>query len=777
MSDRPIRDATLLGAALALSASAQAQLQRPSDTFGPARFDLALVGPAPRRAFFGFGFVQPAPQESAPAAQRAHSGRFEIGLSAVDVDTSSSTFRQYRVVPQGFEVPSLQASGDGKLRYDLSGRNVGRDDGWLRLRLQPGPLDVTAEYRRVPHRFGNEGRSLFERTDVARPVPAPVQAELQRVLEIQFAQRRTGVDSAFLRNLMLPRATAARPIDLALLRERGRVDLDLTRDRPLSVRLSYAVESRRGDRPDGASFGYSNAVEIPEPIDYLTQDFGAAAEWDRSWGHIRGGLHYNRFSNRIDSVTFGNPFRSTDSSDAGGFFAPSQFGIAGPSNGRLALPPDSGALTGSLGLLVKLPRSSRLTAEGSLARWTQDAPLIAYTSNSSITSPLRAADAASLPARSLDGRLTALSQAYGFTSRPWSGFTFSGRYRRYRLDNDTRRIQFPGQVYFDSIWEPFARITVPYGYTTDSLRASASYDFGRVSAEAAYAYEGWNRSFRETGRTSQDGWRLAADFRAADWATLRGSYEPSSRDYDIYLPRRGESSSYVPEKRPTLLTELRRYDQGRRDTDRWGGHLLLSPGSAATVSLSYLRGKEDYFGSQYGLLSADSEVMSAEVGYAPGERWSLDAFWSRENFYTFQRGAQRAATGAPDPRSLWTAIVGDNVDSVGGGGDLELVKEKLRANVHASYQRVNGSSDFDAPGGAVDIGAFDDTRVVAASAELTFKPTGRWSLAVGGWIEDYEVRDAATSGLPYYIPGALFLAANDGDYNGRVFYVRASYSW
>jgi hypothetical protein len=52
-----------------------------------------------------------------------------------------------------------------------------------------------------------------------------------------------------------------------------------------------------------------------------------------------------------------------------------------------------------------------------------------------------------------------------------------------------------------------------------------------------------------------------------------------------------------------------------------------------------------------------------------------------------------------------------------------------------------------------------------------------WSLAVGGWLEEYRVNDSATTGLSYYVPGSFFLAANDGNYKARVGYVRASYRW
>jgi hypothetical protein len=63
------------------------------------------------------------------------------------------------------------------------------------------------------------------------------------------------------------------------------------------------------------------------------------------------------------------------------------------------------------------------------------------------------------------------------------------------------------------------------------------------------------------------------------------------------------------------------------------------------------------------------------------------------------------------------------------------------------------------------------------SGELEYRLAKLWSLALGGWIEDYEASDSATTGLGNYVPGSFFLAANDGPYQARVGYLRASYRW
>jgi hypothetical protein len=118
-----------------------------------------------------------------------------------------------------------------------------------------------------------------------------------------------------------------------------------------------------------------------------------------------------------------------------------------------------------------------------------------------------------------------------------------------------------------------------------------------------------------------------------------------------------------------------------------------------------------------------------------------------------------------------------------------LVPGKLDLKLMATLQEVDGSADlFSAPGGAPanaraavggvqDILAWDDTRLMTVLAELGWNVGGRWRLAGGGWLEDYEVRDLNTGGLVHYVPGSFFLAPVDSDYRGYVLYARASYTW
>lgn len=718
-------------------------------------------------------------------------GRIDFGVQQVGLDNDSSKFEEYRDVPSGVVIPYFRLFGEGTWQYNLVAENVLRQDGRYRLLVEREPVRIKIDYNRIPHRFGNDGRTLLEET---KPGVLQMSDTLQRAhqtaLEQQFASNRAGINFNFLNNLVAPSLDAANTVDIALLRERGSAQVDLNPGKPFSVRLNYFQEKRTGNRAAGTSFGFGNVVESPEPIDYRTEEFGASAEYKQSWGLIRGAVRYNTFKNPINTLTFDNPFRVTDATDASAYTAPGANSIGGAARGRIDLSADNEALTGAVGFQVRLPANSRFTADVSASRWTQDDTFMPYSTNSAITTPVVVTDVSVLPERSLDGEINVVSQSYFFSSRPVPKLGFTARYRIYDLSNETRRIEFPGYVRFDAVWEEIPRISVPYAYKINRGDATVSYDFGPVDLEGGYRYLKWDREFRDTRETTEDTFIVAANVRMFGWAQLRASYETGQRDRDAYDVNRSEHASYVEPEPVAILPALRRFDQAERDVDRFFGLLQLTPGGDLTVSFSYLFSEEDYgrepvvdaSGLRYGVVDAKSGSFTAEADYSPGERWSLYGFYTREKISTFLRGRQSGATPSTRPIDDWTADMDDDVDSFGGGATVGLVPDKLDFRASTRYQKVDGMNDLDSPPGgtpdvAFDVARFDDTRIWTVAGEFEYHLPGLWTLALGGWFEDYEVRDSATTGLTNYVPGSFFLAANDSDYQAKVAYLRASYRW
>jgi MtrB/PioB family decaheme-associated outer membrane protein len=712
----------------------------------------------------------------------AFGGEIQLGLIQKDVDTISSKFTEYRDVPNGVVVPFFNIRGHrGDLRYSAAGRNVQQGDQQFYFRLNDRKWALDADYNQIPHRFGNDGRTLLEQTG---PGVFALSDTLQRAHQtvLEATNPRSLITFPFLNNLVGPSLDAANHVDLALERERTRLVFKAMPSEPLTLTVRYLRERRTGDRAAaGTSFGFGNVVETPEPVHYLTEDFTAAGQFEGTWGSVQAALQYNSFANRITTLTFDNPFRITDATDASAYQAPGSASVGGPVFGRVALPPDNEALTGSALALFRLPHKTRVTASASLGSWRQnDTPFIAYSTNTAITNPLVATDRSTLPAQALDGRIAVTTLMASVVSRPVDRLNLTARFRRYDHDNKTERLRFPGYVRFDGVWEDIPRISVPYGYTSNRFDGSAGYDLGRVTLEAFARHIGFERTFRETEETRENGVGAAVRLRASDWAVLRGSIEHARRDFDHYNFAEAEEASFQEPGEPANHPLLRRYDQAKRDYDRINTQLILTPGGEFGVTLAYSVTRDDYTESELGLTEANYRVLSADFDYTPSARWSVYGFYSRERNVNHQAGRQSGATSSVNPLDNWFSDVEDNVDSVGGGVNVALVPDKWSWNTFGRFQKVDGFNDLSSPpGGAPDVAfpidRFDDTRILTVSSELAYRASAHWSVGLGGWYEDYEVDDAATTGVVYYFPASFFMAANDGNYRSITGWLKLTY--
>ncbi|MEO8349207.1 MAG: MtrB/PioB family outer membrane beta-barrel protein, partial [Acidobacteriota bacterium] len=601
-------------------------------------------------------------------------GRIDLGVQTTDVDSDSSKFREYRELPNGPVLTFLRLFGEQKVRYDVIVENGFENDARYRVFADVGPIRIAGDYNLIPHRFGNDGHTLLHETSRGvLVIDDTIQRANQTALEAQFAANRNAINFPFLSNLVAPQLAAANEVDVGLLRRRGTVEVGLTPDHPVDVKVSYFQEHRTGDRQAGTSFGFGNVVESLEPIEYRTEDWGVSAEFAQPWGLVRGAAHYNTFENDVDSLLFDNPFRVTDSTDPSAYLAPGSASVNGPTRGRVDLSPDNKAVTGSLGVMLRIPVwSARVTADASASRWTQNRNFLPYTTNTAITSPFRADDPANLPQSSLDGEIDVSTLSLYFTSRPTRALGLTARYRIYDLSNETSRVEFPGYVRFDSVWEDIPRISVPYSYKRTLADAVVSYDFGPATVEGGYRYVGFDRTFRETEETRENVLTAALSLRAFGWAMLRAGFETGERDRDEYDSLHGEEASYLDPGPGSNLPALRRFDQARRDVDRVTALLQVTPGGGdLTVSLSYLYSNEDYgdeevvdaSGLLYGLIETRYDTFTAEADYSPSDRWSVFGFYTREGYDNFQRGRQSGATPSVDPRSDWTSNERNEVSS------------------------------------------------------------------------------------------------------------------
>ncbi|HEX5075227.1 MAG TPA: MtrB/PioB family outer membrane beta-barrel protein, partial [Gemmatimonadaceae bacterium] len=205
----------------------------------------------------------------------------------------------------------------------------------------------------------------------------------------------------------------------------------------LDLHVKYRSQGRTGHQPWAASFGFSNADEVPLTIGQRTTQLTTDVEWSNARGVARASYDGSWFNNGVEALIWDNPLRFTDQTHPNAYST----GDAS-SQGRMALFPDSQAHTVSASGSLALPARSRAFAYVSLGTWLQDERLLPHTINTAIT-PIP------LARETAEAEALVTSMNYRLTSRPLPMLWLNAQYRLYDYDNRTPRFPVTQYVRLD----------------------------------------------------------------------------------------------------------------------------------------------------------------------------------------------------------------------------------------------------------------------------------------------------------------------------------------
>lgn len=702
----------------------------------------------------------------------------EVSLGAVLVagDGRSHEFLEYRDVPGGLTLPAFRFTGRAAgLDYHFAGRDAGQDDQRFRARIAAGAFAVDARLDDLPHRLG-EGRTMFGH-DAGLTLPAALRRSLQDAIEAR-ASSPDAVDYTFLAPLAADLLRNGRNVGIGIAQRESTLDAAVEPGPDVSLRVRYGHRRREGERLGGVGFGLRNAVEVPEPVDDTTHTVGISAALERSWGLLSGGFQYDGYRNRVERFLVDNPFRAEDATAPGAHLGPDDFTTAGARRAEVGTAPDNDAVTATAGAAIRLPLRTRVNADVSLARWRQADTFAAFTTNGVLDAPPRG----TLPL-SLDGAIDIHSWTVQATTTPWRALSVRARARSHSMENNTPRVPIPGVARLDAVWEAVPRLTVPYSHARTRLEGSLAYAVGSWRLEAGHRQEDFDRTFRETQRTTDGAWTGIVSGPLPKDGHLRLHYERAHRGFAAYDSRLSPGASRTGVHPVRSLAAGRRYDQAVRDLDRAGARVEVSPAGAVVLSASYALERRQYPETPYGLVRTRAHVAAAEATFAPGGRWSAHAFHSFQIESSFQRTRHSPETSiAVDLRNIWDATLSDRVLSVGGGVAADLLPGRTMLRLDASFQRSDGHADFESPPGGIpdvafDIDAFDDVRWLSLSAEVEHLVRAGWWMAAGAAWDAQQVGDTIDEDRPGYVPGAFVLAPPDFDYGAALIHARITRRW
>ncbi|HLF55394.1 MAG TPA: MtrB/PioB family outer membrane beta-barrel protein [Thermoanaerobaculia bacterium] len=708
-----------------------------------------------------------------PGSLLADSSGFQLSLDPLvleglwlDQDTDSSKFQEYRDLSDGFRV-QLGLSGmtaDARRKLDFQVVNGGRNDAFYGLSYDvAGSWRLRLAYDNIPHNFGNHGKILWTRTNDlgSWELQDPIQAANQAALEAQFAIDPRGITFPFLDGLLQPYLAVANSIDIGLQRRRTSAVLDLGKGDRSSWKLEYRHEARNGLRNLGTSFGFNNVTELPEPISYDTTDaiLSGAWRWDR--GIATAGYRYSKFENDISTLYWDNPWRVTDATDPSAYSAPGSGSIGGSSRGQFDLAPDNDMGSFFANARIGVGATGWLQAAATWSRMSQDDPLLPMTINSAIGDVLQPYGSANREADMLD-----LALNYGV--RFGDGWQAGARYVYRDYSDDSPRYEFDeGYVRFHAVLEEIPRVTVPFSWTRETLSASLDKDFGRWgNAGIEVKRDVYDRELRETEETTENLIALKWDGRVRR-VQLRAKYELGNRDYSgDYLTEAQEYTFLEPEginNQPTL----RKYDQANRKIDRWNLSANLPVGEVWMVAAHVAGSKFDYDESQFGLTGDEVMRYGFDLSRDLGDGGSFFVYGERADRDVSMAARQSGATPSTNPLDDWFADFDEINDTLGVGWSKST--KEWQVKLAGEWVESDGEADlFSPPGGvpnvAVGFGNYEDYDRLSLRGDYDCELNAMLAVGVGVLYEDYSIDSFIRQDLRNYLPGALLIFADDGDY-------------
>jgi MtrB/PioB family decaheme-associated outer membrane protein len=689
----------------------------------------------------------PEPGQNSSLTRPADEGTVDFGFRATAYGDESdrARYQRYRDLRDGVFVDGFRWSkADDRHFWELRANRVGyRDQDYVANYNRFGRLKASFAFSQIPVFFSDVSRTAY-----ATASPGTLTLGSAPILV------QGGAATSAIYN------TLATPFDLRLTR--SITDVRFAYNATANLGLSAWLKNiqKKGEQPWAGTFGFSNAVELPGPVDTRTTDLGVAAEWTGARGSARVGYDGSFFSNNITTLVWDNPLRSTDSP------------TAGPAHGRESLWPNSDLNTGSISGLLRLGEASQATAFVSLGTLSQNDALIPYTINTALAPP--ALDRATADA---SARLTAT--ALTFNSRPAPSIWLNARFRSYDFDNRTPEFHVANTVAYDTSVAAFAEGgTSPYSFTRRSLDLEGSWTpVVHGALRAAYTRETVDQTFRTFDNTTENTLRLSADGTGVHGMTVRAVYEHSERTGsgldEQSLDDIGEQAS------------LRQFDLSNRKVNRFSTVVLFAPTSSLSFNGTAFVVRDTRPDTGFGLLDNQGDGVAAGADYVPSDKLSLGAVYQFERYSTLQKSRQ-ANPGAQfdDPTRDWTTSGRDHAHTLTASADL--LKLWPKTDVRFTYDYVHATSayvyaltaDTTLPPVSQLPELFNTRNRLTADARYTITP--HVGAGVVYWFERYEIDDYAFNPSTLNavaLPSFISLQATYRPYTANTVWGRMTVSW
>ncbi|MEK6706054.1 MAG: MtrB/PioB family outer membrane beta-barrel protein, partial [Bdellovibrionota bacterium] len=498
-------------------------------------------------------------------------------------DPSSSKFNEYRDIKDGLFVPGIGASmlDTETGRYaEINGSSIFRDDQNIRARLgKYSHWKLGLEWDEIPHLLSNKAMTPYAYDGSGRyTVPATVPDTNSGFVKklVPTAAELTGTNDPATATYL---AQYLHSTNLGNQRNKGSANLEYMLFDDLKFRFNYSLENRDGNKitygPIGDRPPRTLNIQLPEPIDYKTQEFKLESDYLGESYQVNTSYQISDFKNNVDAMTWQNIYSNATGAHEnwGGSTARSVATF-----GSRALPPDNRYQNVSATFGLDLPFESRFTATGTYGWLRQDQTLLPYSTNDTADSSDSIAwnSTTKLPRTTAEAKMNTKLFNADYAINPIDRLNLKASFRYFDLDNKTSISDWKyatsdttgttGSVSYVN-----KRRNLAYAYDKRNIGLDANYgfDFWHTSIGAGFEREGINRVFREAN-TNENIYRTSLRTRPTDWLHLSSKYQYGNRDasdynYHVTSASYWYSASEASDKNDPQFTfdnhpDMRRYD-------------------------------------------------------------------------------------------------------------------------------------------------------------------------------------------------------------------------
>ncbi len=545
--------------------------------------------------------------------------------------------------------------------------------------------------------------------------------------------------SSFSTQQMSSLDSSAREIRLATKRQTWKASVKQRINQQWHYEVGFQRQKKSGTRPFSAGLFLINAAQLPAPVDFTTDLFNMEVRYAGKKSSLSLRYDGSGFQNGASSITWENPFTSSDSMRSM----------------SAALEPDNSSHSLSLSAAHKLSPTVRVNGSVRLGEMKQNDTFLAYTTNPNLVTPPP-------PRTSLAGDIQTgtFNLAGRLTARLTPKVRLNAQVKVDEKDNRT-----PIAIYEPVLTDFFRsgeRANIPYSYKRSQARMDLKYRANRkLHFRAGIKRVEMERDRQEVRQTADR--TIWGEVRIKPWSgtQFRMVLDQVTRDITPYE----HLEDIGPDEHPLL----RKYNMAARDRRRSTAELSVTPTEILQLTLSYHESQDDYRDSVIGLLEGTERNFNIEGNLTLGPGMSAYLYYSKDVIDASLAGA---ASATADP---WAAETEDHIMTT-GVGLTGRVGEKTRFGIDFVASNSTGRIATDSGAGEAPFPALT-TNYRSISVYADYQANDRW-----GWKlsfqhqsdlgEDWSLSNLGLDG----IGAVLTMGQTSPDYSSNLVWLSARYA-